>query len=67
MGTQLHLSLQALKILMGPFHITYVLRRKCFFGDVRSLCKSLAFWFSLHYVFNLEYDKAINEFAIFYQ
>jgi hypothetical protein len=37
------------------------------FGDARSLCKSLAFWFSLHYIFNLEYEKAINDFALFYQ
>ena len=37
------------------------------FGDARSLCKSLALWFSLHYIFNLEYERAINEFALFYQ
>ena len=38
------------------------------FGDARSLCKSLALWFSLHYIiFNLEYEKTINDFALFYQ
>lgn len=33
------------------------------FGDAISLCKSLALWFSL----NLEYERAINEFALFCQ
>ena len=37
------------------------------FGDARSLCKSLALWFSLHYILNLEYERVINEFALFYQ
>ena len=41
--------------------------RKVLFGGITTFCKSLALWFSLHYVFNLEYDKIISEVALFFQ
>lgn len=50
---------------VGTYYIC--VEKKVLFGDVRSICKSLAFWFSLHYIFNLEYNKAISDFALFYQ
>ena len=29
-------------------------------GNVSSFCKSLAMWFSLHYIFNMEHDKHMS-------
>ena len=45
-----------------------IVEKKVLFGGLTSFCKSLALWFSLHYIyFNLEYDKAVNEVALFMQ
>ena len=41
--------------------------KKVLFGGLTTFCKSLALWFSLHYIFNLEYDKAVSEVALFIQ
>ena len=48
---------------------TYYLfvEKKVLLGDLSSFCKTLAIWFSLHYIFNLEYDKPISEVALFIQ
>ena len=32
-----------------------------------SFCKAVFYWFSAHYVFNLEYDKHVKELALFFQ
>ena len=39
----------------------------CVFGGVFTFCKALALWFSLHYIFYLQYDKAIHDVALFLQ
>ena len=41
--------------------------KKVIFGGISSFCKSLAIWFSLHYIFNLEYNKQIYDLALFFQ
>lgn len=41
--------------------------KKVLFGGMTTFCKSLALWFALHYVFNLEYEKVISELALFFQ
>lgn len=48
---------------------TYYLfiEKKVLFGGMSSFCKSLSMWFSLHYIFNLHYDKPISEIALFFQ
>ena len=43
------------------------IERKVLVGKVKSLCKALALWFSVHYVFNIKYDDVIQDFALFYQ
>ena len=45
----------------------FFIERKVLFGGVLSFCKSLAMWFCLHYIFNLEYDKQVYELALFLQ
>ena len=32
-----------------------------------SFCKAVFYWFSAHYVFNLEYSKNLKEFGLFFQ
>lgn len=44
-----------------------IVEKRVLFGGLTSFCKSLALWFSLHYIFNLEYEKVVNEVALFIQ
>lgn len=35
--------------------------------SVSSLCRAIFIWFSLYYIFNLEYEKNTKELALFFQ
>ena len=45
----------------------YLFVEKVLLGGQVNFCKCLALWFSLHYIFNLEYDKPVQDIALFFQ
>jgi hypothetical protein len=44
-----------------------IVEKKVLCTGIPTLCSALALWFSVHYIFNLEYSKVISEVAIFLQ
>ena len=41
--------------------------KKVLITGIPSMCKALALWFCLHYVFHLEYGKTTSDVAVFLQ
>lgn len=44
-----------------------IVEKKVICLGLPTLCTSLSLWFSLHYIFNLEYKKEMSEVAVFLQ